>query len=83
LVQTAAVARLAVISVSGQEQFVELHDAPVASRPAADLAALSRATGFQNYLARVGATPLAVALTVFGIFLPVVIVPYGFSFFLG
>jgi hypothetical protein len=68
-----------VISVSGQEQFVELHDAPVASHRAADPALPARATGFQGYLARVGATPLAVALTVFGIFLPVVIVPYAFS----
>jgi hypothetical protein len=36
-------------------------------------------SGFRAYIATVGATPLVIALTVFGIFLPVVIVPYAFS----
>jgi hypothetical protein len=47
--------------------------------PAAGDAPENDAPLFSSYFARVRATPLAIALTVFGIFLPVVIVPYGFS----
>src|ERR1051325_8258561 len=31
------------------------------------------------YIARAGVSPLAVALTLFGVFLPVLVVPYAFS----
>jgi hypothetical protein len=68
--------------VSRQEQVVDVRDAPVASPPAhqgADGAASSHALNVSGYLAQVRATPLAIALTVFGMFLPVVIVPYAFS----
>jgi hypothetical protein len=80
LSQSAAATGLAADFVSGQKQFVERREVPLSSstgQPNANTTA--DAANLREYLALVRATPLVIALTVFAIFLPAVIVPYAYS----
>jgi hypothetical protein len=68
--------------MAGHEEFVGVHDAPPVSpteRVPTDREASTVTSGIRAYVAAVGATPVAVALAVFGMFLPVVVVAYGYS----
>jgi hypothetical protein len=71
--------RPGVISMSGQEQSVELRDAPVAPEPGPVAATHTAAQGIAAYISRMKATPLAIVLTMLFVFLPVLVIPYAFS----
>ena len=68
------------ISIFDEGQRVQLRNPQVVS-PAEPVAAvaISRELSLRAYLSIAGATPVVTALAVFGLFLPVVTVPYAFS----
>jgi hypothetical protein len=67
--------------MSDLEEAVQLRDPPLGSSPAHDSAApvTHGALSLREYLSRSHSRLLAIALTIFGVFLPTVIVPYAFS----
>src|SRR5919197_1782257 len=67
--------------MSNHKQQLQLRDAPVVpiAKDLPDGVALPRAPTLRASLAASRATSLVIALTIFGVFLPVVIVRYAFS----